>query len=323
MARRDRDQRISGKIIAAARSGDKTAKNDLARFVLKQSFADVRNAGMSIPASEEISQEVGLRFHRFWKPAKTKDCPGILIAFVRKLTEHSLINYFRRLAGYRALLRRLGMAGRLVVEKTGPLLEDGGAGIGNAHQPAGSGPAEGVRRGGKVGGRRNTAAGAEEWFLRLLERQDGSYEVLYHRTDLDKAHGWLLEHLFPTIADYVRGLSEVKRAVAISVWLADSEPDADGDISNQELRQIFAEDLRKLERFLYTTSDLGPYNFPSGKEVAARLGLTECRVTRLKQRITADIRELLRLRWSATMPGSTAQGTIVSKQTAGTVKRRR
>ena len=44
-------------------------------------------------------------------------------AFIAKLTDRSLVDYFRKLAGYRALLRQLEMACWVVEKEPAPLLE--------------------------------------------------------------------------------------------------------------------------------------------------------------------------------------------------------
>ena len=102
MAGRDRNLEISGKTIAAARAGEKAACDQLLVFVADFSLAALRKSGL-LPLSEceEISQEVTVRFRTCWDPARTNDCPAALQAFVLTMAERSLVNYFRRLAGFR------------------------------------------------------------------------------------------------------------------------------------------------------------------------------------------------------------------------------
>ena len=255
---------------------------------------------------------MSLRFRRSWDPAKTNDSPCALKAFIAKLTDRSLVDYFRKLAGYRALLRQLEMARRVVEKEPAPLLEQSESR--GETPPAAKGGGEdlgGAQEGSTQGkpGAQKRATLALECILRL-KKQDGSAEVLYERMDREQAHRWLAKHLLPTITDYLCGLSAEKRAVAIGVWLADTAANATGDVSDEQLRQILARHAKRLDRFLYNWQELGlhsAYSAPSGKELAARFGLSESKVSRLKDEIEADVKQSLQRRWRATRPGSGRQ----------------
>ena len=310
MAGHDRKQEISGKTIAAARAGDQAAYDELLSFVAAFSYAAVRRTGLAVCECEEISQEVSLRFRRSWDPAKTNDSPCALKAFIGKLADRSLVDYFRKLAGYRALLRQLEMARRVAEKEPDPLLEQGESRGQIPPAAKGGGEDLGAQEGSTQGkpAVQKRATLALECILRL-KKQDGSAEVLYERMDREQAHCWLAKHLLPTITDYLCGLSAEKRAVAIGVWLADTAANATGDVSDEQLRQILARHAKRLDRFLYNWQELGlhsAYTAPSGKEIAARFGLSESKVSRLKDEIEADVKQSLQRR-VATRPGSGRQ----------------
>jgi DNA-directed RNA polymerase specialized sigma24 family protein len=134
-------------------------------------------------------------------------------------------------------------------------------------------------------------------------RQDGSYAVFHERLDRQAVGGWLATYLLPTIFDCLLAASARERRVAFHVWLADTEAGCDGDLSDEALQRFLAENRDKLDRFLYNSKELRSYKPPSGKEIAARLGLAESHVTRSRQRVEAKIRESLQERWRQTRPG--------------------
>ena len=91
-----------------------------------------------------------------------------------------------------------------------------------------------------------------------------------------------------------------KLRIAIGVWLGDTKAAADGDATDEELRRLAASQPEKLDRLLYDSKELGSYKPPHDNEIAARLGLSPSKVSRLKKQIRADISEYLRQRWFAT-----------------------
>ena len=100
----------------------KAAYDELLSFVAAFSYAAVRRVGLAVCECEEISQEVSLGFRRSRDPAKTNDSPCALKAFIAKLTDRSLVDYFRKLAGYRACSGS-SKWGRVVEKEPAPLLE--------------------------------------------------------------------------------------------------------------------------------------------------------------------------------------------------------
>ena len=81
------------------------------------------------------------------------------------------------------------------------------------------------------------------------------------------------------------------------------ELEADDDLSEDVMRRVLWENREKLDRFLYNWKELKKYSPPSGKEIAARLGMHEGNVSRVKEQIETEVKKRLRRRWCETAAG--------------------
>jgi hypothetical protein len=214
-----------------------------------------------------------------------------LKAYLFKLTDRHVANYFRRLAAWRSFLNQFNLAKGDVGNRPFPLLEEGEQ-------------APDTKSNRKPSTRNKKTMAAQEMVSELKEKQDSSYKVIVDRIDYATAGAWMRVHLLSTITDFLLELPPVARKVAVSVWLGDIELDPRYDLPDHVLRRILVGNCGKLVRFLYNWQELEPYRAPSGRETAARFGLREDEVTRWKKRIETGIKELLQQRWHETMPGA-------------------